>query len=234
MDNNFKIFVIKGDEEIKEIAAEAGELNSDINNLLEEINDVHAQLTNVESKLTMYISNAIKNEYPFDISIHTPVFGKDNKVYIHHIKDVDNIICEIEEDDEIENINYIFESDILDKLPEPLYTTQLNKKQISTCKKLMYACSEILQVYMDCKYEIDFSYSYFGLLVDEVKNHLIENRVFSVITKDTLKNSLVEKYNEDKHEILLIRDNSNEWGFIYINKDQKNDFINSVKNHKKN
>lgn len=196
---DFPIFTIESDE-LQEEIENALELKEEIEELKAEIDEKKNEMESSGKKLNFYVNNILNYEKKFNYKNHVIIFDDLNNLHLYSYKDVKKLGFELDE----ETLS----------TKTSLYSQKVNFKKIERCLNLITEHNDNLYDYEDIKEDYNDA-------IDEY-NEIIES------VKDIMSKSKDINFNEEVHELLMVKFKNEEWKFIYFEKQYKDNFINSL------
>ena len=193
-----------------------------INELVEELDQIDKELDVIGSKLDLYINNSYNLKKTFDYKEHIIILDSNNLGLMHKILDIEKIAKKLD----IEYMEYIenIEEQIINLLPKPLEKIKMNKKQI---KKYLYLIEDYNNLFLD-----------YDCLIEEVNDYTDNYNEIIKEVKESLSNihltelndsSSIDPFDNEKHELLIVKNQKNKCQFIYINKKDEEKFSKLIK-----
>lgn len=234
---DFPVYAIYGDEYFEEDLQELVEIQFAIGEIHDDINETNQKLEDVGAKLNFYINNIIEMEEKFDYKNNLIIFseeGEDDKeVLIYEREFVNNHVEELVEEygDKWNEEHY---DEIMDEvgdiiLPNTDKRYNVNDKQYQRLNDLVDEYNNLFNQYEYYAYELNVHYADYDEILSEVKESIANISLMEVHESGTE----LEKFDEDRHELLITKDRiDNKWKFIYLNKENKEEFLQEINKHK--
>lgn len=207
---NIPMWEIEGNDKINDYAEEIAEVSLQLKSIEAEIKEINENIEGIDSRINIYLSNVL-NIPDFKQSKHAVLIRDDYNIEIYDAKDIETSELDIED---YGNITGAVD------LPEPLMTCKSGKKQ--TLKILNYL-NEYNSLVDDFNSSIDeytdYSESHEELWT-EVKEIVKTLKYFKLHDND----EEVESFDINKHILLIALNDSEEWGFKYIRKEDEKEF----------
>ena len=202
---NFPIFTIEC-EELQEEIENVLELKEEIEELKSDIEEASSEMEISGKKLNFYVNNIINYDKKFNYKNHVIIFDDLNNLYLYSYKDVKKLGFELDK----ETLS----------TKKALHTQKINIKQIERCLNLIMEHNDNFYDYEYLKDDYSDAIEEYNDIIDDVKK---------TISKDNFKSEdkTIVPFNEDLHELLMVKLKNDEWKFIYFEKQYKEEILNS-------
>jgi hypothetical protein len=209
---NLSIWSFEGDTSLSEMAKIIAELKEDIkeiDNLLYEQEEILEALNN---RLTIYI----KNIFNIDDYDHTKDAIFINEKYLASIYPIEFLT-----DDKFEP----------KKLPNSDRSYQITRNQAQRIADYVNEYAVLSIEYENQLSEYDELFDYHEEIWDGIHRSIRERNLLHVVRQES--NDEIEIFDEKKHILLVLKDESGSWGFRYIRKKDEKKFHKFIEQNKK-
>ncbi|MNC20583.1 hypothetical protein D3C75_685380 [compost metagenome] len=203
------IWEIRGDEALNEQAEIIAEIRQGVKDSEEKILELEEQINVANSRINMYIENTLGVEN-YDNHKHLIVINEEYEASIYPIS--------------------FFSTEketIISDLPKPDETYKLTKNQAT---KILTMVQEYNNMALDFEIEVDEyddMLDYHEELWDEIYKVLKQTKMFKFY--DGEETGDIELFDEDKHTLLITKDENSGWSFKYIRKNDEEQFYKDLK-----
>ena len=219
---DIKMYNISGKNVQKDVNAVI-DLKLEVLTINENLFLLDTDLEQISKKLNLYVNNIVNLKKPYDCEEQFLYFDK-NYIYILSGKDGSLILEELAdsiENDENFDITLTIENTLgINKAKRSRYI--INSKQIDKCIELTDQYNEILESQDELYSIMMYFESQLCEMLEDIKNKL-ETTLLYDITKTKEK---IEKFNKNKHKILLTTDKEDNWKLVYVNNKDYNKILN--------
>lgn len=195
---------IGGDEELDQQATIIAETRQNIKKTDAFLDELEEKIEALSNRSNMYIKSIIKMP-DYDSLKHVLFINDKLKASVYLIEEYQNI-------------------DSFDELPKPKEEDmiQLTKKQSDKIIDLMYDYNELVEDYDEYTESYDDLVAYHDEVWENVINSLVKFSGLHVYDPDT--SDEIEQFDLEKHCLLVIRDEKDQWVFRYIKKEDEEEF----------